>query len=127
MKIKQREMVLHKSEYIDFGSVDNCSIKEVSQFFLDQENKYSDLSKGWQVKFEVEHYGYDGGVEYYWRIYRPETDKEYNARLKKEAAAKAKANAIKRAKKEKALKTALATEAEERELMSKLMAKYGII
>lgn len=41
----------------------------------------SDLDDGWEG-IEVESIGYDGAVEYYLYKHRPETDKEYEKRMK---------------------------------------------
>jgi hypothetical protein len=52
-----------------------------------------ELDAGWEG-IEVEHYGYDGAVEYYLYKHREENDKEYNKRMKqleKEKAEKEKA------------------------------------
>ncbi len=40
-----------------------------------------ELDAGWEG-IEVEHYGYDGAVEYYLYKHREENDKEYNKRMK---------------------------------------------
>lgn len=74
-----------------------------------------------EVKFETDHYGYDGGIELYVRVMRWETDKEYSKRqAAKDKAAKARAT-----KKAKALAQALTTEQEEQELLARLQKKYG--
>jgi len=83
------------------------------------------LGQDKEVKFETEYYGYDGGLELYVRVMRWETDKEYTKRLDREAVAKDRARKARETKKAKALKQALTTEQEERELLAKLQEKYG--
>lgn len=78
-----------------------------------------------EVKFEIDHYGYDGGIELYVRVDRWETDREYDKRRAREDAAKEKARLARETKKAQALATALSTEAEERELLARLQQKYG--
>lgn len=62
------------------------------------------LSEDCEVKFDVSHYGYDGGKDLYVDVYRWETDKEYKARMdadkkkrQKRVDAKAAKEAIERA------------------------------
>ena len=78
-----------------------------------------------EVKFETEHYGYDGGMNLYVRVQRWETDKEYDKRRAREQAAKDKAAKARATKKAKALAQALTTEQEERALFEKLKKKFG--
>lgn len=78
-----------------------------------------------EVKFETEHYGYDGGMNLYVRVQRWETDKEYGKRQAREQAAKDKAAKARATKKAKALAQALTTEQEERALFEKLKKKFG--
>jgi len=78
-----------------------------------------------EVRFEIDHYGYDGGIELYVRVDRWETDREYDKRRAREDAAKEKARKARETKKARALSTALSTEAEERELLARLQQKYG--
>lgn len=78
-----------------------------------------------EVRFEIDHYGYDGGIELYVRVDRWETDREYDKRRAREDAAKEKARKARETKKARALATALSTEAEERELLARLQQKYG--
>ena len=78
-----------------------------------------------EVKFETEHYGYDGGMNLYVRVQRWETDKEYDKRQAREQAAKDKAAKARATKKAKALAQALTTEQEERALFEKLKKKFG--
>jgi hypothetical protein len=46
--------------------------------------EYKQLYQGRKISFGVESYGYDGGVEVVIRETRPETDREYNKRIKAE-------------------------------------------
>lgn len=78
-----------------------------------------------EVRFETEHYGYDGGLELYVRVERWETDREYEKRQAREQAAKDKAAKARATKKARALAQALTTEQEERELLARLQEKYG--
>ena len=78
-----------------------------------------------EVRFETEYYGYDGGMELYVRVERWETDKEYSKRQEREQAAKEKAAKTRATKKARALKQALSTEQEERELLARLQEKYA--
>ena len=78
-----------------------------------------------EVKFETEHYGYDGGMNLYVRVQRWETDKEYDKRQAREQAAKDKAAKARATKKAKALAQALTSEQEERALFEKLKKKFG--
>lgn len=62
------------------------------------------LSEDCEAKFDVSHYGYDGGLELYVDVYRWETNEEHQARLdadkkqrKQRADAKAAKEAIERA------------------------------
>ena len=62
------------------------------------------------IEFEAEYYGYDGGTQLMVKFPRPETVKEMEARIKKEAQAE---------------KRAAAKEARERAKYEELKAKYG--
>lgn len=78
-----------------------------------------------EVRFETEYYGYDGGINLYVRVERWETDREYEKRQAREQAAKDRAAKTQATKKARALKQALSTEQEERELLARLQEKYG--
>jgi hypothetical protein len=87
-------------------------IKETQRYWGDFEGSLEsiiaslqkDLDDGWEG-IEVEHYGYDGAVEYYLYKHREENDKEYNKRMKqlekeKEEKAKAKERKLEKLKKD---------------------------
>jgi hypothetical protein len=82
-------------------TIKRIKVKETQRYWGDFEGSLEsiiaslqkDLDDGWEG-IEVEHYGYDGAVEYYLYKHREENDKEYNKRmkqLKKEKAEKEKA------------------------------------
>lgn len=89
-------------------------LKSNTQFFTD------DIV---DAKFEVEHYGYDGGVTIGVWSYRYETDAEELARETKEKAEVESKKERERKKKEKALAKLVAQEADY-ELYLKLKAKF---
>ncbi len=82
-------------------TIKRIKVKETQRYWGDFEGSLEsiiaslqkDLDDGWEG-IEVEHYGYDGAVEYYLYKHREENDKEYKKRmkrLKKEKAEKEKA------------------------------------
>ena len=82
-------------------TIKRIQVKETQRYWGDFEGPLDsiiaslqrELDAGWEG-IEVEHYGYDGAVEYYLYKHREENDKEYNKRMKqleKEKAEKAKA------------------------------------
>jgi hypothetical protein len=82
-------------------TIKRIKVKETQRYWGDFEGSLEsiiaslqkDLDDGWEG-IEVEHYGYDGAVEYYLYKHREENDKEYNKRMKqleKEKAEKEKA------------------------------------
>ena len=86
-------------------TIKRIKVKETQRYWGDFEGSLEsiiaslqkDLDDGWEG-IEVEHYGYDGAVEYYLYKHREENDKEYNKRMKqleKEKAVKAKAKELK--------------------------------
>jgi hypothetical protein len=86
-------------------TIKRIKVKETQRYWGDFEGSLEsiiaslqkDLDAGWEG-IEVEHYGYDGAVEYYLYKHREENDKEYNKRMKqleKEKAVKAKAKELK--------------------------------
>ena len=123
-----KKRVLDRRDQIDiFDLFDGRSIDDV---IIDLQNRLHDYEEeifthDKEVKFDVDHYGYDGGLELYVQVMRWETEKEYAKRTDKEKAAKEKARKARETKKARALAKALTTEAEERELLAKLQAKYG--
>lgn len=83
------------------------------------------FSEGLMVEFVTEWAGYDGGTEVIAKLYRWETDKEYQERLALIAEQEEKKRLRKEAKKAKALAKVLADEQAERELFEKLKLKFG--
>jgi hypothetical protein len=82
-------------------TIKRIKVKETQRYWGDFEGSLEsiiaslqkDLDDGWEG-IGVEHYGYDGAVEYYLYKHREENDKEYNKRMKqleKEKAEKEKA------------------------------------
>jgi hypothetical protein len=82
-------------------TIKRIKVKETQRYYGDFDGSLEsiiaslqkDLDDGWEG-IEVEHYGYDGAVEYYLYKHREENDKEYNKRMKqleKEKAEKEKA------------------------------------
>lgn len=89
-------------------------------------------SQGCQIFFDVEYYGYDGGSDVYVIVDRPETDKEYEKRLSKEAEEarikalrKAERDARKIAKAQAMLAESEEAERAERAEYERLKAKFG--
>ena len=75
--------------------------------------------------FEVQGYGYDGGVELELNVWRDETDAEYKKRLEKNEKAKEKARALREKKLAKARAVLMETEEAERAEFLRLKAKFG--
>lgn len=83
------------------------------------------LLHGYDVKFSVEYYGYDGGMELYAVVYRDENDKEYAKRMAEEAKAREKKRLAKEKKQERARKILAESEEAERAEYERLKAKFG--
>lgn len=115
----KEELYLH--DLFDDRSFDEA-IKQLHEAKEHWHKKYAGAE---DIKLSVERAGYDGGYEIYLMVYRYESDKEFEKR--KAAAEKAKLAKEERERKakEKAHKLLLATEAQEKELLKKLQAKYG--
>jgi hypothetical protein len=70
-------------------TIKRIKVKETQRYYGDFDGSLEsiiaslqkDLDDGWEG-IEVEHYGYDGAVEYYLYKHREENDKEYNKRMK---------------------------------------------
>ena len=111
MKQIKRQQVLDRSIPIDLSSLlDCCTVDQVRQNLDEYQNCLTDGRTG---RFEVEHYGYDGGVELKFNVFRDETDDELKKRQEKNARER------QRQRNEKAAK-----EAREREQYLRLKAKY---
>lgn len=122
-----KKRVLDRRDHLDIVDLfDRRSLDDVILDLQSMLHRYEEeiFTHDKEVKFETEYYGYDGGLEVYVRVDRWETDTEYHRRLAKETAAKEKARQARETKKARALATALATEAEERELFEKLKKKF---
>ena len=83
MKQIKRQQVLDRSIPISLDSLlDGCTVEQVRRE-LDEYQKC--LTDGRTGQFEVEHYGYDGGVELKFNVFRDETDDELKKRQEKNA------------------------------------------
>lgn len=121
---KDKLRVLDRKEYVSiYDLLDGRDFTDVKAE-LDRLEAKVQYGQGEEAKFEVEGYGYDGGVELYLNIYRDETDAEYDRRSAKEAAAKEKARLARERKKERARKTLMESEAAERAEYERLRAKF---
>lgn len=124
-----KKRVLDRNDHVDIVDLfDGRSLDDVIIDLQSMLHRYEEeiFTHDKQVKFETEHYGYDGGLELYVRVERWETDKEYAKRRDQEAAAKEKARKARETKKSRALAQALTSEAEERALLEKLKQKYEV-
>lgn len=122
---KERLRVTDRSEYVDLHDLlDGNDFADVKAE-LDILEAKVDYSRGQTAKFRTELYGYDGGVELYFDVFRDETDAEYNKRQAKEAAAKEKSRLARERKKAKAREVLMATEAQERAEYERLREKFG--
>jgi hypothetical protein len=84
---------------------------EVIRVMEEYKQRYQDR----KISFGIQSYGYDGGVEVILLETRPETDREYNKRIKAEQ------------KEEERMKAAWAkTEEKERKEYERLKKKYGV-
>ena len=122
---KERQRVCDRREYFDIDEISGQTIGAVATHFSMLAYQFEEqIDKGFELRFESESYGYDGGREFYIAFYRDENDKEYSARLKREQAAAEKAARIREAKREKARKELYRKEADERAEYDRLRAKY---
>ena len=111
MKQIKRQQVLDRSIPIDLSSLlDCCTVEQVRQNLDEYQNCLTDGRTG---QFKVEHYGYDGGVELKFNVFRDETDDELKKRQEKL-----------RTERKKRRDEIAAKEAREREQYLKLKAKY---
>ena len=123
---KERQRVLDRREYISlFDLLDGGDFFNVKEK-LDKLEATVDYGRGEEAKFNVEPYGYDGGVELYLEVYREETEAEYNKRMAKNAAAKEKARLAREKKKEKARQVLMASEEAELAEYIRLRAKFEV-
>ena len=111
MKQIKRQQVLDRSIPIDLSSLlDCCTVEQVRQNLDEYQNCLTDGRTG---QFEVEHYGYDGGVELKFNVFRDETDAELKKRREKL-----------RAERKRKRDEVAAQEERERKQYLKLKAKY---
>ena len=83
MKQIKRQQVLDRQIPIDLSSLlDACTVDQVRQNLDEYQNCLTDGRTG---QFEVSHYGYDGGVEIRFLVFRNENDDELKKRLEKNA------------------------------------------
>ena len=122
---KKRVLDRRDQVFID-DLLDGRTINDVILELQSMLHRYEEeiFTRDKEVRFETDHYGYDGGIELYVCVQRWETDKEYAKRREREAAAKERARKARETKKAKALATALSTEQEERALFEKLRKKF---
>ena len=107
----KRQQVLDRSIPIDLSSLlDGCTVEQVRRELDEYQNCLTDGRTG---QFEVEHYGYDGGVELKFNVFRDETDEELKKRRAKL-----------RTERKKRRDERAAQEAREREQYLRLKAKY---
>ena len=121
------ERVFHRRENVDLHYVFQGSLENTKTNLLDICDKLAKEAKknDYEVVFQAEYEGYDGGYEVYANVYRWETMKEYNKRIEQEAEKKERARKSAETKKAKALAKAMLSEADERALYKKLHEKFG--
>ena len=124
-----KKRVLDRRDHVDI--VDLFDQRSLDDVILDLQSMLHDYEEeifthDKEMKFEVEHYGYDGGQELYVRVQRWETDKEYAKRQGQEAAAKEKARKARETKKARARQELFAKEADERAEYERLRAKFEV-
>jgi hypothetical protein len=106
-------------------TIKRIKVKETQRYWGDFEGSLEsiiaslqkDLDDGWEG-IEVEHYGYDGAVEYYLYKHREENDKEYNKRMKQLEKEKAEKEKAKERKLQQLKKDLASLTDEERELLN---------
>ena len=122
---RDRLRVIDRSECVSLWELfDDRDFTDVKAELDKLESKVQ-YGQGETVNFRIEPYGYDGGVELYFDVYRDETDAEYNKRVAKEEAAKEKSRLARERKKEKARQVLMESEAAERAEYERLRAKFG--
>ena len=124
-----KKRVLDRRDQIDIVDLfDGRSLDDVILDLQSRLHAYEEeiFTHDKEMKFEVEHYGYDGGMELYVRVQRWETDKEYDRRVAKEWAAKEKARKARETKKQRARQELFAKEADERAEYERLRAKFEV-
>lgn len=122
---KERKRVLDRS--FDVSLYDIFDGRQIDEVFAELHALDSkvDYGRGYTAKFRVE-----SGYEYtdvYMDVYRDETDKEYDARMLREAKAKEKAQKARETKKEKARQELYRKEADERAEYERLRAKFETV
>ena len=101
---KERKRVLDRRDEVYFSDLlDGRTIEDVILELQSMLRRYEEeiFTHDKEVKFETEHYGYDGGMQLYVRVMRWESDREYEARMAKEQKERAKKRAVAQAKKDK--------------------------
>lgn len=97
-RVLDRRDQIFINDLLDGRSIDDVIIELQSMLHRYEEEIFTHDK---EVRFETEHYGYDGGVELYVRVTRWESDREYEARMAKEQKERAKKRAVAQAKKDK--------------------------
>jgi len=120
---KTRKRVLDRSFDLDLNDIfDGRQIDDVIAELQALDSKVA-YGSGYTAKFRVE-YGYEY-TDVYMDVYRDETDKEYDARMLREAKAKEKAQKARETKLEKARQQLYQKEANERAEYERLKEKFG--
>lgn len=97
-----RKLVLDRNDDFSFEEMDGMTPLELVTLFATKAEHYEhEIANGYLVEFTVEPYGYDGGVETMFSVYRLENDKEYEVRKNKERVASEKSKIARVAKEEK--------------------------
>ena len=73
----ERKKVLDRIDYFDIYQLNNETFGEIETVLSLLKVKY----EGVEHLFQAESYGYDGGLEFYVRVFRLETDREYKSRV----------------------------------------------
>jgi len=124
-----KKRVLERRDAVDIlGLFDRCSFDDVLAELHSMAHCYEEeiFTHDKDVRFEIEHWDYDGGMSLYVRVMRWETDKEYDKRVAKEWAAKEKARRARETKKARARELLYKKEADERAEYERLRAKFEV-
>ena len=121
LRVLERQDPIHFDEMLDGLTLDDAVL--AFQKLHDQYAKEI-FNRDLDVRFATEYYGYDGGMNHYIKVWRWETDKEYQDRIDFESMVEQKKQKAKEARKAAALKKVLETEAEERQLYEQLKRKF---
>lgn len=104
------KQIVDRDDYFDIEQINNKTFDEIATIVSSLRNKYKNVSH----TIRVEPYGYDGGLDFFVRVFRQENDQEYNKRIKKEQAERDRKN-----------KVELDKETRERKEYERLAKKFG--